>query len=112
MNGYTATVALLILAVCSLGVLIGFFISTGRALKKFDSLDSTVQNKLLLLEYYMAVVRNLSKEDLIKLGTLPDKEIKHFNAIHDHDERLKTMREKMNSIASPVLGKGLSRTIQ
>ncbi|MDR1250498.1 MAG: hypothetical protein LBK63_14515 [Treponema sp.] len=84
-----------ILTVCSLGAVVGFFISTGRALKKFDCLDSEVQEKLLLLEYYMAAVRNFSKEDLIRLSKLPDKEIRCFNTIHDYDERLRAIREKL-----------------
>jgi hypothetical protein len=105
------TFVLLIPAVCSLGVLIYFFVSIGRAFKKFNSLDSTVQRKLLFLEYYMAVVRNLSKEELIKLGTLPDEEIKQFNIIHGYDERIQTIRDKINSPAFPVLGKGLSITL-
>lgn len=75
MNEYVL-VSLSIPAGCSLGVLIWFFVSTRRALKKFDSLEPTVQKKLLLLEYYMAVVRNFSKEDLIKISSLPDEEIK------------------------------------
>jgi hypothetical protein len=91
---FMSKMALLIPAVCSFGVLLWFFISTGRALKKFDSLDPPIQDKLLLLEYHMAVVRNLSKEDLIKLSALSDEEIKYFNAIHGYDERIQTIRKK------------------
>jgi hypothetical protein len=58
------TLAISILALISMGIIIEFFISTRRAFKKFDSLDSAVQEKLLAQEYYMAVVRNVSKEDL------------------------------------------------
>jgi hypothetical protein len=97
-HGYVSALVLVILAVCSLGVIIGFLISTGRALKKFDRLDSTVQKKLLLLEYYMAVVRNVSKEDLIRLSTLPDEEISYFNTINGYDERIKTIKEKINTV--------------
>jgi uncharacterized protein YneF (UPF0154 family) len=87
--------AILILVLCSLGVLIGFFVSTEKALKKFERLDSNVLNKLLLLDYYMAVVRNLSKEELIKLSTLSNEEIKYFNTIAGYDERIQTIRGKI-----------------
>jgi hypothetical protein len=96
-HGYVATVILLIPAVCSLWVLIYFFVSTGKAIKKIDSLDPTVQKKLLLLEYYMAVIRNFSKEDLILLSTLSDEEIKYFNKIHGYNERIQTIREKWDN---------------
>jgi hypothetical protein len=51
----------------------------------------------------MAAVRNVSKEDLITLSTLPEKEITQFNAIHGYDEQIRTIRA--------VLGKGLSPTL-
>jgi hypothetical protein len=85
-------IAILILALCSRGVLTGFFISTGKAFKKFDHLDANVQNKLLLLDYYMAVVRNLSKEDLKNLSTLSDENIKYFNTINGYDERIQAVK--------------------
>jgi hypothetical protein len=88
---------LLIPAVCSLGAIIGFFVSTGKALKKFNYLDSTTQSKLLLLEYYMAAVRKLSKEDLTLLSKLPDEEIECFNMIHDYNERIQTIRNKIRA---------------
>jgi hypothetical protein len=90
------TMVIAVLAVCSLGIIIGFFIPTEMAFIKFDSLDTTVQNKLLLLNYYMAVVRNFSKEDLLRLSTLPDEEIQLFNTIRGYDERIQTIREKIN----------------
>ncbi|GHT94966.1 hypothetical protein FACS1894141_2690 [Spirochaetia bacterium] len=92
------TVVLSILAVCLLGIIIGFFIPTEMAFIKFETLDSTVQNKLLLLDYYMAVVRNFSKEDLILLSTLPDEAIEQFNTIHGYDKRIQTIREKISGI--------------
>jgi hypothetical protein len=90
--------ALQILAVCSLGVVIGFFVSTGRAFKKFDRLDAGARGKLLLLEYYMAVVRNLSSKDLALLGKLPDEEIKYFNMIYDYSQRLQAIRNKIAAL--------------
>jgi hypothetical protein len=100
---YMALVALLP-AVCSLGALIGFFISTGRALKKFSGLDAAVQGKLLLLEYYMAAVRNLSSEELALLGKLPDEEIKYFNTIYDYAERIGAIRDKIGALSKTKPG--------
>jgi hypothetical protein len=84
-----------VLAVCSLGAVVGFFVSTKRAVKKFNRLDSKAQSKLLMLEYWMAAVRNLSEDDLIGLSRLPDEEIRCFNTIYDYDERLRAIREKL-----------------
>jgi uncharacterized membrane protein len=84
-----------ILTVCSLGAVVGFFVSTGKTVKKFDSLDAKVQGKLLLLEYYMAAVRNLSEDDLIRLSRLPDEEIRCFNVIGDYDKRLRAIKEQI-----------------
>jgi hypothetical protein len=87
--------AFVILMVGSLGAIAGFFASTGRTLKKFDRLDSKVRGKLLLLEYYMAVIRNLSKDDLVLLSGLSDEAIRYFNKIGDYDERLRAIRKKI-----------------
>jgi hypothetical protein len=78
-----------------LGGIIGFFVSTGRVLRKFDRLEPDVKKKLFVLNPYMAVARNLSKEDLLLLSTLPVKELKRFNKIHDYAERIQTIREKI-----------------
>jgi hypothetical protein len=94
-------VTLLIPALCSLGIIIAFFVSIGRALKKFNCLDIHTRDKLLLLEYYMAAVRNLSKEELIVLGRLPDEEITPLNMIYDYDERIQTIRKKINPYGRP-----------
>jgi hypothetical protein len=91
--------AMLILSAWSCGVVLFFFISTGRALKKFDRLDSDVQKKLALMEYYMAAVRNLSKDDLALLGALPDEELESFNTIYDYAERMTAIREKIRKHA-------------
>ena len=95
--GYVAALVLLIPALCSFGVLIWFFISTGRVFKKFNTLDARVQKKLLPVEYYMAVVRRVSKEDLLRLSTLPDEEITHLNTINGYAELIKTIREKIQT---------------
>lgn len=74
-----------IAALGSCAGLLAFFISTGRAVKKFDSLDAGTQRKLLLLEYYMAAVRALSNDDLLLLGALPDEALLSFNAAGSGD---------------------------
>ncbi|MDR1596995.1 MAG: hypothetical protein LBR99_04750 [Treponema sp.] len=47
----------------------------------------------------MAAVRNLSKEELALLGTLPNEEIVWLNAVHDYDERMQAIREKIGLLA-------------
>ena len=89
------TIIPLILAAVLPGCIVWFFISTLRAFRKFDSLDTAVQKKLLLLDYYMVAARNLSKEDLIKLSALSNEELKRFNKIHGYAERIQAMREKI-----------------
>jgi hypothetical protein len=84
-----------LLTLCSLGVVVGFFVSTERAFKKFNCLNSRAQGKLLLLEYYMAAVRNLPEEDLALFGNLPEDEIQSFNLVYDYGERIQTIREKI-----------------
>jgi hypothetical protein len=87
--------AAILLTACSLGAVAGFLVSTGRALKKFERLDAAAQGKVLLLDYYMAAVRNLSEGDLERLSRLPDDAIRWFNGIGDYDERLREMRAQI-----------------
>ena len=79
----------------SIGIITWFFVSIVKALNKFNSLDNSVKNKLLLMEYYMVFVRQFKKDELIKISELPDDEIKYFNEIHDTRERIKTAMEKI-----------------
>lgn len=68
-----------IAALGSCAGLLAFFVSTGRALGKFNSLDAGAQRKLLLLEYYMAAVRALPEDDLLRLCALPDEALLCLN---------------------------------
>jgi hypothetical protein len=95
MLGHDLGFLLVIPALCSLGVITGFFVCIGRALKKFNRLDTNVRGKLLLLEYYMAAVRRLSKEDMLLFSKLPEEEIRGLNMIHDYDERIRAIRKKI-----------------
>jgi hypothetical protein len=94
---FALTIVLSILGLCSFGIVIGYLVSVGMAIKKFDCMESTVQEKLLLLEYYMAVVRNFSKEDLIKIGKLSDEDLTYLNTIHLYTERIQTIKKKINN---------------
>jgi hypothetical protein len=96
MPGQGMTFMLAILMIGSFGAVAGFFISTGRAIKKFKCLDSTTQGKVLLLDYYMAVVRNFSRNDQIRLGRLPDEALRRFNRIQDYDKRLRVIRRALD----------------
>jgi hypothetical protein len=87
---------MIVLGIPSVGIIVWFFVSTLKAFRKFDRLEKYVQEKLLLMEYYMVFVRRLSTEELMKVGELPEEEIKAFNEIHDWDERVKTARKKIN----------------
>ena len=90
-----------IAALGSCAAILAFFISTGRAVKKFDSLDAGTQGKLLLLDYYMAAVRSLSKDDLLLLGRLPDEALLCFNAIHP-DELPQAIRKMLTAVFRAV----------
>jgi hypothetical protein len=85
--------------ILGLGALAWFFVSTGRAVRRFDRLDSSTRRKVLLLEYYMAAVRNLSREELTLLGTLPDEEIAWLNGVRDYYERLRAIRKKIRRVS-------------
>lgn len=86
-----------IAAALSCSGLLAFFISTGRAFKKFDSLDVGTQGKLALLDYYMAAVRALSKDDLRLLGRLPDEALLCFNATRS-DELPQAIRKMLTAV--------------
>ncbi|MDR3146727.1 MAG: hypothetical protein LBU21_10650 [Treponema sp.] len=78
-----------------IGIIVWFLVSIKKSFDKFNNLDKHIQNKLLLIEYYMIFVRNLSKEELILVGSLSAEEIIGFNKIHDSNERIKTARGKI-----------------
>jgi hypothetical protein len=88
---------LFIIGLLALGIVIGFLISTMKNLNRFNRLDINVQEKILLLEYYMAVVHQLSNEELIKLSKFPDEEIKYFNTVHDLNMRIQSIQEKLTN---------------
>jgi hypothetical protein len=79
------------------GIIGWLSISTTKAFNKLDSLDISVKNKLSLITYIMVFTRRLTKEELIKIGELPDEDIKKFIEINDIRERIKTAREKINN---------------
>ena len=78
--------------------IIWIFASVMRAFKKFDGLDKDMRNRLLLVEQHMALVRNLTTEELIKVSLLSDEEIEYINTIHDYHERIQRAREKIAAL--------------
>jgi hypothetical protein len=76
-----------------LGVIAHIVISTGRAFKKLNRLDIPARNNLVLIEYYMAAVRNFSNEELLKLSKLSEDERNIINVLDDYEKKLQTMRE-------------------
>jgi hypothetical protein len=88
-----------ILAVTSgLIYVFGSLIKIRMDLKKFDGLDISVQEKLSVIKYYMVAVRNLGREDLIKLSKLTEEELKEIDRIVDYNERVKAMKERIKGI--------------
>jgi hypothetical protein len=81
------------------GIIGWLSISTMRAFNKFDSLNASIKNKLSLINYFMVFARRFTKDELIKLGGLPDEDIKKLNEINDVRERIKTAGEKINNSA-------------
>jgi hypothetical protein len=65
---------------------------------KFNNMENDVKNKLLILDYYMVAVNNLSKEELIKLSALQKEELEKINKIIEYNERVKAMKEKIKMI--------------
>jgi uncharacterized membrane protein required for colicin V production len=94
-HGYMVLrVILVIFGLFSAGIVITFFVSTLRAFRKFKSLNSGVQMKITHSEYYMALVRNFSREELNELGKLTDEEIEYFDTGRDAGLLKKENREK------------------
>jgi len=86
----------LIAIVMALGGIDGwFFITTIKAINKFNRLDISVKNKLLILDYYMVFAREFTKDELIKVSELPNEEINKLNKIHGVKERVITARQKI-----------------
>ena len=84
----------------SMGIMVWFFISTATALSKFERLDKFVQKKLVFMDYYMYLVRLLTVDELIKIGTLSDEEMVNINRLRDTEKGLKLIKEKINQIKS------------
>jgi predicted RNA-binding protein with PUA domain len=78
-----------------LGVLAYIVITTGIAFKKFNRLDMPARNRLVLIEYYMAAVRNFTNEELLKLSKLSEDKINVINKLDDYEKKLEAMRESV-----------------
>jgi hypothetical protein len=88
---------ILVLGIPSVGIMVWGFVSMITAFRKFNCLDKYIQEKLLLMDYYMAFVRRLSTEELVKFAGLPDEEIEELNEIEDMNECIRRAREKINT---------------
>jgi hypothetical protein len=73
----------------------GFFVSILNAFKKFKSLDESVQKKLLFMDYYMYLVRQLTTDELLKMRTFSDEEMIYYNSLWDIEESLQLIKEKL-----------------
>ena len=89
---------LIILMILSSGIILWFFTTTVKAIKKFNRLEKNVQNKLLLLDYYMVFTRRFTENELIKLSRLPDEDLKSLNKLYDTTERIKTAKNGYTAI--------------
>jgi hypothetical protein len=83
---------ILIIITLTVGIFVWLLLTTREAFNKLNSLDSSVKSKLLLIDYYMVFARNLTRNELIKLSSLPDEKIKQLSKIQNITERIKTAR--------------------
>ncbi|GHV07133.1 hypothetical protein FACS189485_16920 [Spirochaetia bacterium] len=103
------TILLIILLIPSLGIIVWFFVSTKLAFDKFNGLDKNTQEKLLQIDYYMRFVRELSNEELEKLGKLSDEEIREYKSTEDISNYIKKIKENRldKNILRQKMGKGM-----
>ena len=89
----------ILLALVSLAVIIRLIVSTLMAFKKFECLDKPVQEKLLRVEFFMVLVRQLTPGELIKLSEISLEELQYLNTFSgDFDMVVKTAREKIGAV--------------
>jgi hypothetical protein len=87
-----------LLALVSLTVIVRLVVSTLGAFKKFEYLDKPVQEKLLRVEFFMVLVRQLTAGELTRLSELSVEELQYLNTFSgDFDMVVKTAREKIDA---------------
>jgi uncharacterized membrane protein len=96
MQSKIITILIIVLMIPSTGVIVWFFVSTLTAFKKFESLDESVQKKLLFMDYYMYLVRRLTIDKLKKISTFSDEEMVSFNSLRDIEKSLKLIKKKLS----------------
>jgi hypothetical protein len=79
-------------AIVLVGIVIGFFIGTFTNFRKINKLDKACQQKIWLLDSYMAVVKKLTAEELLQLSKMPDELILQFNVPQNMRERITIIR--------------------
>jgi hypothetical protein len=75
-----------------IGIVVCFLIGTFKNFKKITKLDGAGQQKIWLLDSYMAVVRKLTADELLQLSKMPDEDLLQCNAATTMNERLKLIR--------------------
>ncbi|MDR2482672.1 MAG: hypothetical protein LBD08_03470 [Treponema sp.] len=97
LNNISIILVLIVLGLCGWNV-VWFYISTLKAFKRFDGLDKNIKDKLSKIEYYMALVRDLTDEEMAKIGKLSDEEISYINS-KVFREQIETVMEKIGRSA-------------
>jgi hypothetical protein len=97
MQSKIITILAIVLMIPSAGIIVRSFTSILKAFKKFESLDESVQKKLLFVDYYMYLVRRLTIDELKKIRTFPDEEMVSFNSLQDIEKSLKLIKEKLSN---------------
>ena len=95
-------VLIVIMAVCFFNI-IRFFLSTKKAFKKFDDLDTPVKKKLLQVEYFMILIRRFTNDELRTLSVLSDEELQSLNKFRgDVDLIADTAKQKIKDLESGI----------
>lgn len=94
------------MAVCFFNIA-RFFLSTKKAFKKFDDLDTPVKKKLLRVEYFMVLIRRLTNDELLKLSVLSDEELQSLNRFRgDVDLIAETAKQKIKELEGGIKTNG------
>ncbi|MDR0302564.1 MAG: hypothetical protein LBI04_09680 [Treponema sp.] len=96
----TKDILVILLIIPSIGTLAWVYTSTYKAFRKYNSLCEPVQKKILLINQYMYLVRNLTIDELKKIETIPDEEIVCIDSLRDAEkiaESLKNYAKEYNS---------------
>jgi hypothetical protein len=85
---------IIFLFIVSFGTQLWFLISTHKAFRKFEDLEKTVQKKIVGIDCYMYLIRNLTKNELEQIKTIPDEEMAYLGSLRDIKEVAKFIKNK------------------